>query len=55
MRYDDVESQKRAIVEYWIGTAFNASWSALAGALYQMNEETALSKCRKYLNVDQGK
>lgn len=50
----DVNAQKKAMVEYWVGTLYNASWSTLAGVLHFFNEREALTLCKEFLNAECG-
>ena len=54
-RHSSVEDQKAALAKYWLRIVFNASWPTLAGALYFLNEKTALNICVKdYLDQENG-
>ena len=50
----DVNAQKKAMVEYWVGTLYNASWASLAGVLHFFKEREALVLCEKYLKAEHG-
>ena len=49
LEYDSIYEQKKALVEYWVNTLHDASWSTLAGVLYLMDEKAALHQAMRYL------
>lgn len=53
-KHSTVEEQKRALMQYWINTLHDASWTTLAGVLFQMDEHSALQEASQYLRVNRG-
>lgn len=39
-------SPQDKLIQYWLDTAPNASWSTLAGVLYRLKEDAATTRCR---------
>ena len=53
-RYSTKDDQKKAVWEYFLACAPNATWQTIAGQFYFMKETTALERARKYFQRPSG-
>lgn len=52
--HSTADKQTRAMVNYWVNTLHDASWTTLAGVLYQREEDSALQKALRYCTRTRG-
>ena len=52
--YATPEQRKNAMVEYWLQSVPNASWSVLAGRFYLLEKTAALEAVKQYIQSPTG-